>query len=215
MNGRAHVPDPMSGKGWVEIGFDKNLWIPCPPEFGERLSRDEWAAGFANTWWDASGRKHGRRVVNAFARMLIDTRARMYAEQPCHLGLLHLPDVQYTPLPVYIGIWQAVGDREAQLRELVHCDEPAAVERPLVEEAWTESLGTGLRSLYYQRPQRRRDLLGVVHYAWRSEEYETALHVYTLYSDLRRLQSSLPDIDAMTRTITFVPGSRRAEEESA
>ena len=211
MNGRAQVADLMSRKGWVAIGYDKTTWIPCPPGFEGQASRDEWAEGFANTWWDASGRKHGKRVINAFARMLIDMQARIYTEQPCHLALLHMPDVQYTPLPVYIGIWQAAGDRDSQLRGLVHFDEPNAVERPVVEEAWTESLGTGLRSLYYQKPQRRRDLLGVVNYAWRSEEYETALHIYTLYSDLRRLQRSMPDIDAMTRTITFIPSPPRAE----
>jgi hypothetical protein len=211
MNGRAPVANRISRKGWVEIGYDKTIWIPCPPGFEEPVSRDEWADGFANTWWDASGRKHGKRVITAFARMLIDTQALVYAEQPCHLALLHIPDVQYPPLPVYIGIWQAVGDRDSQLRELVHFYEPAAVERPVVEEAWTGSLGTGLRSLYYQRLERRRELLGVLNYAWRSEEYETALHICTRYSDLRRLQRSMPDIDAMTRTITLIPSSRWAE----
>jgi len=208
MTGPAYLADLASRKGWIAIDYDQTVWIPCPRGFDE-MPPEEWSGRFAQTWWNASGIKHGKRELRRFEQMLITIQQKIYAEQPCHFALLHIPDVRYPPLSVAIGIWRSAGDRDTQLRHLVHADERVAIERPVVEEAWTENLGTGLRSLYYRHIQSRRGVLGVVNYAWRSEEYETALHIYAAVSDLRRLQHALPDIDAMTRTITIVPGTRK------
>jgi hypothetical protein len=204
------VPDPeifalTSKRGWPKVGYDKTIWIPCPPDFDERMSREEWALGFASLWWDASGFKYGKRQVKGLEKGLLELQRGIYATQPCHTALINLPNVDVLPIPVCLAVWQAIGDRETQLRELVHADEPEAVESPLVEPVTTEKLGTGLRSQYLQRDRNGPDLTGVVNYAWRVEELETDLRVFTACPDLGRLQAAMPGIDELTRTISIEP----------
>ena len=169
MNGRSSVAELISRKGWIHVGYDKTKWIPCPPGFRPDFTRDEWAKGFAQMWWDASGRKHGKREVRGFEKMLIAVQEMIYTEQPCHLALIHMPDVGYPPLALCFGIWQAIADPETQMRELVHAEDPVAIETPAVDEVWTEHLGRGLRSLYHQLLTQSEGVLAVLNYAWRSE----------------------------------------------
>ena len=119
--------------------------------------------------------------------------------------MIHLPNVDVAPLPVCVAVWQAVNDRETQLRELVHAEEPEAVETPLVEPVTTEQLGTGLQSQYLQRFAQGNELTGVVNYAWRVEELETDLRVFTACGDLGRFQAAMPDIDELGRNISVEP----------
>lgn len=205
MTDRANLGDLTSKKGWIKVAYDQTAWIPCPPRFRADMSQEEWAGGYAKLWWDASGIKHGKSQVKALEQALVALHENIYGHQPCHLVLIHLTDVRLAPLPVCFGIWQTEGDPDTQLRALVHVDEPAAIEPPMVEEIRTESLGHGLKCLYYQQEQPGPGVLAVLNYGWRSEELETALHVYTACPDLGRLQQAMPDIDEMTRAITFVP----------
>jgi hypothetical protein len=204
------VPDPeifalTSKEGWPKIAYDKTIWIPCPASFNEELSREEWAQGFASLWWDASGFKHGKRQVRNMEKGLVELQEGIYATQPCHTALIHLPNVDVMPLPVMLAVWQAVNDRESQLRMLVHADEPEAVEAPLVEPVTTEKLGTGLKSQYLQRYEQGSDLTGVLNYAWRVEELETDLRVFTACGDLGRLQAATPAIDELIQAISIEP----------
>jgi hypothetical protein len=204
------VPDPeifalTSKGGWPKIAYDKTIWIPCPASFSEELSREEWAQGFASLWWDASGFKHGKRQVRNMEKGLVELQEGIYATQPCHTALIHLPNVDVMPLPVMLAVWQAVNDRESQLRMLVHADEPEAVETPLVEPVTTEQLGTGLKSQYLQRYEKGSDLTGVLNYAWRVEELETDLRVFTACGDLGRLEAARPAIDELIQAISIEP----------
>lgn len=211
MTGRAYVGELISTKGWIKTNYDKAIWIPCPPGFRADMTRDQWADGFAQLWWDASGRGHGKRQVKNFSKMLIAIQQTIYSEQPCHTALLHMPDVEYSPLPLLFGIWQALGEPEEQLRELVHAEEPVAIEKPVIEEVWTDDLGSGLKSMYYQPLSKTKGVLAVLNYAWRSEKYQTALHIYTATADWGRLQQAMPDIDEMTKTIAIVASSAQPE----
>jgi hypothetical protein len=204
------VPDPeiwalTSKKGWPKIAYDKTIWIPCPETFNGPMTREEWAQGFASLWWEASGFKHGKRQVAGLEKALFELQQSIYATQPCHSAVIHLPNVDVAPLPVCVAVWQAVNDRETQLRTLVHAEEPEAVETPLVEPVTTEQLGTGLKSQYLQRFQRGTELTGVVNYAWRVEELETDLRVFTACGDLGRLQAAMPDLDELVRNISVEP----------
>ena len=194
-----------SKKGWPKVDYDKTIWIPCPPAFSEQLTREEWARGFATLWWDASGRKHGKRQVRALEQTLVEEQRGIYATLPCHAALFHLPDVTVPPLAVCLAVWQSIGDRDTQLRELVHADEPLAVEAPLVEPVSTGRLGTGLRSQYYQREPGGSELMGMLNYAWRVEDLETDLRVFTGCPDLGRLEGAMADIDELTRAISIEP----------
>jgi hypothetical protein len=202
---RADVFALTSKKGWPKVTYDREIWIPCPPGFSEQMTRAEWARGFATLWWDASGLKHGKRQVRNMEEGLIEVQERIYATLLCHTALIHLPNVDVTPLPVCLAVWQAIGDRDTQLRELVHADEPMAVETPLVEPVTTDKLGTGLKSQYLQRERAGSELFGAVNYAWRVEELETDLRVFTAGDDLGRLQGAMPDIDELTRQISIEP----------
>jgi hypothetical protein len=204
------VPDPeiyslSSKRGWPKIAYDKSVWIPCPDRFEGRLTRDEWAKTYASLWWQMSGFKYGKRQVKGLEKALLELQRGTYATQPCHSVVIHLPNVDVMPLPVCVATWEAIGDRETQLRELVHADEPEAVEAPLVEPFTAEKLGTGLKSQYLQRFQRGTELTGVVNYAWRVQDMETDVRVFTACGDLSRLQAAMPDIDALTSTISVEP----------
>jgi hypothetical protein len=205
------VPDPEiwtlnSKKGWPKIAYDKSVWIPCPaPDLIEQARREEWAKTYASLWWEMSGFKYGKRQVKKMEKGLLELQQGIYGTQPCHSAVIHLPNVDVLPLPVMVATWEAAGDRETQLRVLVHADEPEAVEAPLIEPFTAEKLGTGIKSQYLQRSGQGPELTGVVNYAWRVEAMETDVRVFTACPDLGRLQAAMPDIDALTSAISVEP----------
>jgi hypothetical protein len=194
---------PMSARGLLSVEYAQNVWIPCPPVFPEGYDRESWAKLFAEQWWAMSGRKHADREVKALARTLIDIREYAYSYLAMHRGYIHLPDLALVPLLVSFGIWEAVGDRETQLRILAHAGDPEAVQPPLVEEFGTEQLGPGLKVLSYTRKD--DTVTGHLNYAWRSEEYATAVRMFTGSPDLGRLQRAVPDIEQLARGVSIVP----------
>ena len=115
-------------QGWVKVGFHRGIWIPCPPAFPAGMDTESWAAGYARTWWESSGKKHGKREVRLLAQNLAAIHANTYGVLPCHLALIHLPDPGQPPLLVCFGIWPALGERDSQLRMLAHADEAAAMQ---------------------------------------------------------------------------------------
>ncbi len=197
-----------SRKGWINIDQDllaRMIWVICPPFFPEGEDRESWADESAGLWWQLSGWKYGKREVGALAEMLSAIHQDLYAAGHCHQALIHLPRPNMVPLPVQIGIWAMAGDRDEQLRLLTQADEPAAVEPPIIEEFTTERLGTGLKALHYRREPGGTRLDGYLNYAWRSEQYETDLRLFTFSSDMSRLHAALPDIDDLARAIELVP----------
>ena len=203
------MEDMTSQHGWIKMDYDHDRWIPCPPVFNESMTKEVWANGYARIWWDATGTKFGDRQVRGLEQALIYAHDSIYGQQPCHRFLIHLPDARMAPLPVCFGIWRSVGAREGQLRALVHADDPISVRPPILEQVWTEALGTGLKCLYYQKQRNGKDVIGVLNYAWRSDEYETDLHVYSATSDLGRLEQAMPDIDELTKVIKIVPRNQK------
>jgi hypothetical protein len=199
------LEDMTSQHGWIKMDYDHARWIPCPPVFNESMTKEVWADGYARIWWEAAGTKFGDRDVRNLTQALIYLHDSVYAQQPCHRVLIHLPDARMAPLPVCFGIWRLVGDREEQLRMLVHADDPVAMQAPILGEVWTESLGTGLKCLYYQRQREGKEVIGALNYAWRSDEYLTDLRIFTATPDLGRLEQAMPDIDELTNVIRFIP----------
>ena len=196
--------DPTSRKGWVGLGYDRRIWIPCPPAFPDGMDRQAWAAGFAEEWWAGSGRRHSPVDVLVLARQLAALHEGSYGHIPCHLMFVHLPDPRLDPLPIFLGIFQSFGDREASLRLLTHADDPDAVEPPIVDEFSTAKLGAGIRVLRHLRTDDGA-LYAALNYAWRSDEYETDLRLWATSDDLGRLERARPDIDEFARTLSFRP----------
>jgi hypothetical protein len=198
-----------SRKGRVDVDravFTTMTWIPCMPGFPEGEDRESWAAKSAALWWSASGLQPQKEQVDTLASMLSAIHKDIYAAGHSHMAFIHLPDPRLLPLPVQLGIWAMWGDRDEQLRLLVHADEPTAVEKPILEEFTTDRLGTGLRCLQYRRGSKDgSEINSYLDYAWRFEQYETDVRLFTFSWGLDRLQRAMPDIDDLARAIFVVP----------
>jgi len=212
----ASQPEPMalawrlaSRKGWVDVDravLTTLTWVPCMPGFPEGENRESWAAESAALWWNVSGVEHENDQVTTLASMLSAIHKDIYAAGHSHMAFIHLPDPRLLPLPVQLGIWAMQGDRDEQLRLLVNADDETAVEKPILEEFTTDRLGTGLRCLRYRRGgEDGSEINGYLDYAWRSEQYETDLRLFTFSWGLDRLQRAIPDIDELARAISVVP----------
>jgi hypothetical protein len=200
----------LSRRGWISVEYAQWLWIPCPPMFPEGFDRDSWASLYARQWWWQSGREHGQPEVELLASTLAGIHDYAYEHLPMQRGFIHFPEITVPPLLVSFGIWEATGDPTAQLRALVHADEPEAIEPADVTELATEALGTGLKSLSYTRTD--QTITAHLDYAWRSEEHATALRMFTASPDLGRLQRAVPDIEQLARGVAIVPTERDTDD---
>ena len=206
MTERVQPTGAMSQKGWIRVDYDRSVWIPCLPVFPEGENRESWAAGFAELWWEGSGLEHGKHEVALLERNLLSIHEYAYSHLPCHMAVIHLPDPRLVPLLVCFAVLPAEGDRAAQLRTLAHADEPGVVEPPIVSDCTTEKLGTGLKVLFYkQEDNDGSGIFAALNYAWRSENYETAVRMFVACPDLGRLQRAMPDLDKLAQVITVVP----------
>jgi hypothetical protein len=196
--------NPTSKKGWVNIDYDRTIWIPCLPIFPDGYDLESWSAEFAQAWWEVRGLTYGGADVARLTEMLIEIQKNTYGHMPCHHAFIHLPDPRLMPLMLYVCVWELEGERDEQLRALTHADDAEAVEPPIVEEFSTDKLGGGLRTLRYVHLNEDKTLYAALNYAWRSEEHETDVRVWTSSEDLGRLQRAIPDIDDFARTITVI-----------
>ncbi len=196
----------LSRRGWISVEYAQWLWIPCPPIFPEGFDRDSWASLYAQEWWWKSGREHGQPEVEFLARTLADIHDYAYEHLPMHRGFIHFPEITVPPLLVSFGIWEAAGDPTAQLRALVHADEPEAIEPPDVTEFATERLGPGLKSLSYTRTD--ETITAHLDYAWRSQEHASAIRMFTACPDLGRLQRAVPDMEQLARGVEIISAER-------
>jgi hypothetical protein len=183
------------------------VWIPCLPKFPDGYDRRSWADECARLWWESSGLSHGAAEITALAAALHEIHEASYGRVPCHLAFIHLPDPRLAPLPVYLGIWALEGDRDARLRDLTRADDTETIRPPIVDEFTAPALGTGLRTL---RHKRRDDgpVWAALRYAWRSDQYETDVQLWTSTADLGRLQRAISDIDTFARVVTVIPRSQ-------
>lgn len=197
-----------SRKGWVNIDQEylvRMSWVPCPPFFPGGEDCQSWAAESAALWWRSSRSPYGREEVGHLAEVFAAIHQDLYAAGHCHQALIHLPDPRMVPLPAQIGVWAMEGERDEMLRTLVYADGPEAIEPPIVSEFTTERLGAGLKALHYRHGPDGKSVHGYLNYAWRSEQYETDLRLFTFCDDLSRLQRAMPDIDDLARAIEVVP----------
>jgi hypothetical protein len=202
------MPPTMAGltskKGWVRIRFDQSAWIPILPSYPDGDDWRSYSAGAAQEWWQASGLPHTQADVLRLFHLLVEAHESTYGHIPCHLAFAHLPDPRQLPLLLYVGVWEATGDRDEQLRMWCLAGDRGAVEPPLAEEFAAGSLGTGLRVMRY-RHHDDGALYAALRYAWRSEEFETDLVLNVTAEDLSRLNRALRDIEDFARAIQIIP----------
>jgi hypothetical protein len=198
--------NPTSRRGWVRIGYNRSVWIPCLPRFPDGYTRESWASECARLWWGASGLPHGKTETDRLAARLAGIHEATFGHIPCHLAFIHLPDPRLAPLPLYVGIWAQEGERESQLRFLTQADDARTARPPIVGPFRAKELGDGLRTLRH-RQHDSGSLYASLRYAWRSEEHETDVQLWAACDDLGRLQSAIGDIDEFAGTITVIPRS--------
>ena len=214
---RGEQPDPAdetvtSELGWVKVDADPRLWIPCPHVFPDGYDLDSWATGMAAAWWEQSGLSYTDDMINRLAAMLRMLHGA-YERVRCHQIWIYLRDPAIPPHPVFIGIWKQAGDRDRRLRLPTGADDKSSVRQPQIAEVATGHLGTGLRVLRQQTRDKGR-LVALLSYAFRVEEHETDLQLFTSSSDLRALTLASDDIERLVQGINVyrVAVERRVAE---
>ena len=208
--GRAGQPDltddpadetVTSELGWVKVDVDMRRWIPLALAFPDGYDRDSWAATAATAWSEQWGLSAGSAEVDRLATMIRAIHDGANTRVKCHQVWIYLPDRFTTPLPVFIAIWRQSGERERRLRLLTEADDKSGARKPQVAEVTTEHLGTGLRVMRW-RARDKGQLRAFLGYAFRVEEHETDLQVFTGTDDLRALAAAGDDIERLVQGIT-------------
>jgi hypothetical protein len=145
--------DLTSQTGWARVRYDQYKWIPCLAVMPEGYDTARWARWFAETWWSISTLEYDKDDVARLESQLADIWNSTYGHILCHMAFIHLPDPRLSPLPVYLAILAASGDRDGQLRMLTRVDDPGQVRSPVVETFSTDQLGEGLRVMRHFREQ--------------------------------------------------------------
>lgn len=157
-----------------------------------------------------TARKRGSGISEDYAvKAILTIREDLYKSWLGQFMYFYMGPPRYRPLPVMLGLWQRVGERDEQLRLLAGYNTTDLVEPPILEDFYTEHLGTGVKVWCVQKAEKRRKaVVGLLGYAWRCEELETDLHLKTMCSDLGWLQAAMPAIEEFARAIRIVPKNR-------
>lgn len=89
------------------------------------------------------------------------------------------------------------------------------MEPPIIEAFATEHLGEGLRTLRYcsfdpgpDHPPSPGALYATLGYAWRVDEHDTDVRLFSSCPDLARLIQIIDDVDFLARGIRIVPDTQ-------
>ncbi|MFE2277932.1 hypothetical protein ACFXAE_11875 [Streptomyces sp. NPDC059454] len=198
------------------IDYDPSLWLEIPPRWDEESWQeiDSWASESAALLWQSHAQDPGqsgipllastlRRYADAFSPERFDTRV-----------LLHVASPATMPLPVFVAVHPAEGEREARLRALVCADDPEAVEHPVVERYGTQDLGEGLRALRYVRQGDAPDVLAGLRYALRNDAVGADTVLWTATDDIAQVVRAAKDIEQLTRVMLIRIWDLEPEGES-
>jgi hypothetical protein len=154
----------------------------------------------------------GGAPVDQAVKGMLAIREDLYMNWLGQYMYFYMGPPRYRPLPVMLGVWQMMQDRDEQLRLLAGYNTTDLVEPPILEDFYTEHLGTGVKVWCAQKAKRpRKAVVGLLGYAWRCAELETDLHLKTMCTDLGWLQAAMPGIEEFARAIRIIP--RRDEDD--
>jgi hypothetical protein len=197
----------MSEKGTYEAdreAYTITDWALLPPP-AKRAESQSQASQMAHDWAKIAEKLGGPPEAEA-ANAMLEIREDFYMHFPGHFMYFYIGPPRRAPLPVMLGVWRMDGERDEQLRVLAGYETEKLVEPPVMEAFPTEHLGTGVKVWCVQKaPHRRRAVVGLLGYAWRSEELETDLTLRALCPDLGWLQGSMHGIDEFARALRIVP----------
>jgi hypothetical protein len=155
--------------------------------------------------------KLGGAPVDQAVEAMLQIREDLYKSWLGQYLYFYMGPPRFRPLPVMLGVWQMVQERDEQLKLLAGYDTVDLVEPPILEDFSTEHLGTGIKVWCVQRQEKhRRRVVALLGYAFRNEELETDLHLKAMCPDLGWLQGAMPHIDEFVRAISIVPKQQKA-----
>jgi hypothetical protein len=155
--------------------------------------------------------KLGGAPVDQAVEAMLQIREDLYKSWLGQYLYFYMGPPRFRPLPVMLGVWQMVQERDEQLRLLAGYNTVDLVEPPILEDFSTEHLGTGIKVWCVQRQEKhRRRVVALLGYAFRNEELETDLHLKAMCPDLGWLQGAMPHIDEFVRAISIVPKQQKA-----
>ena len=97
----------------------------------------------------------------------------------------------------------STGEEGHELRRVTLADDENAVEKPIVEDFTTNSLGAGLRVLRYSVEDENNAVMSGLRYAWRNDEHGRDVVVITGSPAPAQILSALDDIDELAQCITL------------
>ena len=155
--------------------------------------------------------KLGGAPVDQAVEAMLQIREDLYKSWLGQYLYFYMGPPRFRPLPVMLGVWQMVQERDEQLKLLAGYNTVDLVEPPILEDFYTEHLGTGIKVWCVQRQEKhRRRVVALLGYAFRNEELETDLHLKAICPDLGWLQGAMPHIDEFVRAISIVPKQQKA-----
>jgi hypothetical protein len=156
-------------------------------------------------------KKLGGAPVDQAVEAMLQMREDLYKSWLGQYLYFYMGPPRFRPLPVMLGVWQMVQERDEQLKLLAGYNTVDLVEPPILEDFYTEHLGTGIKVWCVQRQEKhRRRVVALLGYAFRNEVLETDLHLKTMCTDLGWLQGAMPHIDEFVRAISIVPKQQKA-----
>ena len=155
--------------------------------------------------------KLGGAPVDQAVEAMLQIREDLYKSWLGQYLYFYMGPPRFRPLPVMLGVWQMVQERDEQLKLLAGYNTVDLVEPPILEDFYTEHLDTGIKVWCVQRQEKhRRRVVALLGYAFRNEVLETDLHLKTMCTDLGWLQGAMPHIDEFVRAISIVPKQQKA-----
>jgi hypothetical protein len=186
--------------------YDAADWALLPPPTSsveEKQATLTLAHGYAKIAHTRGGAAEAEAV-----KTMMEIREDLYMNWVGQYMYFYMGAPRYRPLPVMLGIWQMTGERDEELQMLAGYGTRDLVEPPVLEDFYTEHLGTGVKVWCVQKAEKRRKaVVGLLGYAWRCPELETDLHLKTMCTDLGWLQGAMPGIEEFARAIRIVPKS--------
>jgi hypothetical protein len=197
----------ISKKGTCETDdgeYDVTNWAFLPPP--ATSAESEQATPVIAQGYAKIAHARGGAPVDEAVKAMLEIREDLYMNWVGQYMYFYLGPPRYRPLPVMLGVWRMEDERDAELRMLAGYGTQDLVEPPILEDFYTEHLGTGIKVWCVQRQEKhRRKVVGLLGYAFRNEELETDLHLKTMCTDLGWLQAAMPHIDEFVRAIRIVP----------
>lgn len=154
--------------------------------------------------------KLGGAPVDQAVKAMLELRENLYKGWLGQYLYFYMGPPRFRPLPVMLGVWRTMQERDEQLKLLAGYNTTDLVEPPILDDFYTERLGTGIKVWCVQRQEKhRRKVVALLGYAFRNEELETDLHLKTMCTDLGWLQAAMPHIDEFVRAISIVPRQKK------